>query len=130
MIQQTRAQVTVASGIEGDFRGKSGKRQITVLSQKSWQEACRQIGRKLHWTGRRANLLVDDLELENSTGNRLIIGEVMLEISGETQPCYRMDEFAFGLQEALKPNWRGGVTCRVLKGGPIRVGDEVVMEDR
>lgn len=130
MIELNQAQVTISSGIEGDFRGKSGKRQITVLSQKSWQQACRQIGKELPWIGRRANLLVDDLELEYSSGKKLIIGEVVLEISGETRPCYRMDEFALGLQEALKANWRAGVTCRVLKGGPIRIGDEVVMEDR
>jgi MOSC domain-containing protein YiiM len=33
-----------------------------------------------------------------------------------------------GLRRALTPEWRGGVTCRVLKGGMIRVGDAVEVQ--
>jgi len=39
-----------------------------------------------------------------------------------------MDEASPGLREALEPDWRGGVCCRVLKGGLIAVGDEVTLQ--
>jgi hypothetical protein len=36
-----------------------------------------------------------------------------------------MDEAQLGLRAALKPEWRGGVSCRVVEGATIRVGDRV-----
>jgi MOSC domain-containing protein YiiM len=30
-----------------------------------------------------------------------------------------------GLRKALSPEWRGGVTCKVVAGGEVRAGDEV-----
>jgi MOSC domain-containing protein YiiM len=31
------------------------------------------------------------------------------------------------LREALSPDWRGGVTCKVLSGGSVAVGDRVAV---
>jgi MOSC domain-containing protein YiiM len=36
-----------------------------------------------------------------------------------------MDAAHAGLLKALFPDWRGGVTCRVLEGGVITLGDRV-----
>ena len=33
-----------------------------------------------------------------------------------------------GLQDALAPEWRGGVTCTVVQGGAIKIGDSVRVE--
>jgi MOSC domain-containing protein YiiM len=55
----------------------------------------------------------------------LRIGDVELEVTKETAPCYLMDQAHEGLLRALKPDWRGGVCCRVVKGGEIRLGDRV-----
>lgn len=54
-----------------------------------------------------------------------LIGLVMLEIANQTVPCSRIDEACPGLRKALHPEWRGGVTCKVLKGGEIHIGDPV-----
>jgi MOSC domain-containing protein YiiM len=58
-------------------------------------------------------------------GAKLVIGDLVLEVTQETQPCHLMDEAHFGLRAALKPDWRGGVCCRVVEGGTIRIGDRV-----
>jgi len=34
-----------------------------------------------------------------------------------------MEEQAAGLRAALAPDWRGGVTCSVVKDGTVEVGD-------
>ena len=34
-----------------------------------------------------------------------------------------------GLRAALQPEWRGGVTCRVLQSGTIQRGDAVKIVD-
>ena len=71
--------------------------------------------------------VLHETRFAETKGNRLKIGDVLLEITGETDPCFRMDEQQEGLQEALRPHWRGGVTCRVLSEGQIAVGDEIIM---
>jgi MOSC domain-containing protein YiiM len=123
-----RARITGDAGVEGDFRGRPGKRQVTVLASEDWQAACAELGRSLPWTDRRANLLIEGIPLPRRTGSRLVIGAAVLEITGELDPCSRMDEASDGLREALTPDWRGGVTCRVLADGDVRVGDAVDTE--
>ena len=117
------ADVTVEAGVDGDVRGSLRDRQVTVLARESWEAACTDLGRELPWTVRRANILVEGLHLAGETGKTIRIGELELVVTGETDPCSRMEEQAAGLREALLPDWRGGVTCRVAQGGAIRVGD-------
>jgi len=118
------ARVDVARGIVDDFRGSQRDRQITILSESAWNRACAEVGAELPWTVRRANLLVDGVEFDDSfVGKRVVIGKVELEITGETDPCSRMDAQHTGLTAALEPEWRGGVCCKVLKPGELRIGD-------
>ena len=120
------AQITVANGIVGDFRGSQRGRQVTIMSESAWQRACREIEAELPWTFRRANLLVDDIEFDASwIGKSLRIGETELVVTGETDPCSRMDAQQPGLTAALTPEWRGGICCDVVKPGVIKIGDQL-----
>jgi len=123
----TSAPVTLSKGVASDFRGKPGNRQVTVLSKKAWQAACDELNLTLDWLVRRSNLLVDELELQLSSGKMIKIGEVELQITRETDPCKRMEEVVPGLFNALTKEWRGGVCCRVVREGEIKVGDEVAI---
>ncbi len=122
------AAVSRETGVEGDFRGTVPGRQVTVLAREAWESACAEMDTDLAWTTRRANLLVEGMNLVDTTGSKLVIGDVVLEITGETDPCSRMEEALPGLKEALTPEWRGGVMCTVEKEGTIRVGDSVRIE--
>ncbi len=84
----------------------------------------------LRWTARRANLLVEGVCLEETTGSLLRVGTLLLEVSGETTPCYRTNEVHVGLCAALNQRWCSGVTCRVLKEGKIQMGDRVHLLER
>jgi len=120
------AQISVNSGILGDFRGPQKDRQITILSEDAWQKACREIDIELPWTTRRANLLVDGVEFDESYTNRRVrIGEVELVVTRETNPCSLMDAQQAGLTAALTPDWRGGICCNVVKPGTVKLGDQV-----
>lgn len=126
-------QVTVAEGLHGDFRGslKPGrnKRQVTVMTAEGWRDALNELKAQLPWEQRRVNLLVDGVTLEESAGRRLIFDSgLVLEVTGECDPCSRMEEVAPGLKAVLLPHWRGGVTTRVIEDGLIRVGDKVRIE--
>lgn len=124
------AEVSEERGVADDFRGKPGDRQVTVVSAEAWAEACTALGRQVPWTTRRANLLIEGITLAESAGQLLTVGTLELEITGETLPCDRMDQQEPGLKQALAPEWRGGVTCRVRRGGRIEVGDPVSLKPR
>jgi len=123
-----KVNVTEEKGLEGDYCGAvglfgTGKRQVTILSADQWELACRTLTFWLPWTTRRANLYVTDMSFgPEDVGKRLLVGDVELEITGETKPCRRMDEAHEGLRAALKPDFRAGVTCRVVKNGSISIG--------
>ena len=117
------AEITTESGVAGDFRGKPGQRQVTLLSVGDWQAACDELGRDVLWTTRRSNLLIDGMDLPRQPGIVIAIGDVLLRATREIDPCSRMDEQEPGLRKALQPDWRGGIGCEVLRGGTVSVGD-------
>jgi len=123
-------EITPEAGLAGDKRSRPGRRQVTLMSRADWLQACAELGVELEWTTRRANLLVDELPLYLSTGAFIHIGDVLLEITGETDPCARMEASHSGLFQALLPQWRGGVTCKVIRGGNFRCGDSVVLKPK
>ncbi len=132
MEEIAQGSITVERGLEGDHKGpKFPRRRITVLQREAWEEALAELrqadgGRvALPWTVRRANLLVEGVRLPRARGGILRIGPVRLEITNPTQPCQRMEEAFPGLLKTLHPDWRGGVTCLVLDGGIVRIGDAV-----
>ena len=121
------AEITIEAGITGDARGRKRARQLTVLFADDWADACAEIGQDIAWVLRRANLFVEGMRAPQKIGGVLRIGEVELQITEETAPCDLMEATAKGLKQALKPQWRGGVCCRVKKGGKIKIGDAVVV---
>ncbi len=74
-------------------------------------------------SARRANVVVQGIDLEKSHGRMLRLGGCLVRINGEVRPCERMDEARQGLRSALNPHWRGGVFAEIVEGGTIRVGD-------
>lgn len=126
-------EVSVVTGVALDARGfrgpnSAGKRQVTILSREAWQAACAEAGRDLDWLESRRNLFVEDLPLARTTGGRIRIGDAVMEITGECDPCWKMDRALPGLQAAMRTDWRGGITCRVVEEGRIAVGDAVILE--
>jgi MOSC domain-containing protein YiiM len=128
-----RAAVTLEGGIAGDFRGgvkgKPYKRQVSLIEAGDWAAAMAEVGHDLPWEQRRANLLVEGLDLPQVAGKRLRIGDVVLEVTVETDPCERMNALADGLRAALTPDWRGGICTMVIAPGEIAVGDEIRIEE-
>jgi len=123
------ATISLETGVNNDFRGKPGKRQVSILSRERWEEALQATNTDLHWTTRRANLLVEGIEFADLLGKQLRVGEVLLQVTKECRPCARMDEAHQGLRAAMKPRMRGGVLCAVLEPGQIRKGDAVQLVD-
>jgi MOSC domain-containing protein YiiM len=125
MEELQRVAVFVERGIDGDARGMVADRHVTLIFREDWEAACRDHGRALPWTTRRANLYVEGLNGFKRVGARIRIGELVLEVTEENLPCNVMDRQSQGLRAALQPDWRAGVACNVLTPGDIALGDRV-----
>lgn len=118
------AELVAGRGLVGNAN-QGGRRQVTVLQAGVWREVVAGLGSSLAPSRRRANLLVSGVDLRETRGGVLEIGEARLEIMGELKPCEQMEEALPGLRAALYPDWRGGAFATVLAGGVIRAGDPV-----
>jgi MOSC domain-containing protein YiiM len=128
------AELIEGQGIAGDFRGtrkagSTGQNGVVLIEAGDWSAAVAECGAAVPWYERRANLLVEDLDVPQQPGAKLRIGrEVLVEITQECPPCERMEGLHPGLRAALEPDWRAGARARVLRGGEVAVGDEIRIE--
>jgi MOSC domain-containing protein YiiM len=122
------AELVAGRGVRGSA-DQGGKRQITIIDEGAWSEVEQELGVLVNPTARRANVMLRGLDLENSRGRLLRLGNCMIRIHGEVRPCAQMDANHPGLRNALKPRWRGGVFGEILEGGPIRIGDSASWGD-
>jgi MOSC domain-containing protein YiiM len=120
----TTATLVAGRGIDGNA-DQGGRRQVTIMDLERWQELMGRRGADLETSARRANLVIDGLDLFDARGKTLHIGQTTLLIGGETRPCERMDEALPGLQSAMREHSGGGVFAEVIDGGEIAVGDPV-----
>jgi MOSC domain-containing protein YiiM len=132
MVLVQRVGVSVHAGIEGNFvRQEDEKwedRMVTLLSHNQWNKAEDDLGLQVPWETRRANIRIMNVWFTaGHIGQCLKLGDaVVLEITGETTPCKLMDKFVPGLRGVLEPEFRAGVTCRVIQGGVVSIEDPVL----
>ncbi len=124
MDARTTATLVEGRGLAGDAT-KGGRRQVTILALDRWRQLTAHLPGPPDPAVRRANLLVDDVDLTNSRGRVLQVGDARVRIFGETRPCHQMDEACPGLQAALSPPWGGGAFGEIVSGGHIQVGSAV-----
>ena len=122
-----RANVVKGRGIVGNAN-QGGKRQVTIVSSKHWNDVTAPLGATPDARLRRANLLVSDVDFTDARGKTLKIGSVRIRIYGETRPCEQMEEAVPGLKHAMSVAWGGGAFGEVLDDGEIAVGDPVIIE--
>jgi MOSC domain-containing protein YiiM len=122
------AALLVDHGLEGDHHAKrkaGSKRQVTLIQQ----EHLVAVGGLLHREPPspqllRRNLVVSGINLLALKGRQFTIGDCLLEHTGPCDPCSRMEEnLGPGGLNAMRGH--GGITAKVLRGGVIRVGDDV-----
>ncbi len=120
------ARAISAEGLDGDrSRNPRNLRQVLVMDQETLDKYGLQPGQV------KENITVAGMDLSQATqGNVFFIGteanHVTLEVTGDCEPCQKMDALIPGLQQEIFG--RRGILTVVLQGGDINVGDTIRLE--
>ena len=120
------ARAVAAEGLEGDrSRNPRNLRQVLVMDRETLDHYGLQPGQV------KENITVTGLDLAQAKkGNVFFIGgadaPVTLEVTGDCEPCQKMDAITPGLRAELQG--RRGILTVVLQGGDIAVGDPIRLE--
>ena len=75
----------------------------------------------------RRNIVVSGINLYALRDRKFRIGDVELEGAGTCDPCSRMEEILGpGGYNAMRGH--GGIVCRILESGTIRIGDPLTAQ--
>lgn len=124
-------EVQPGAGLQGDrYAGSSGKRAVTLIQAEHLPVIAALCGRgALDPAMLRRNLVISGIPLIALKDRRFRVGNVVLEGSGECDPCSRMED-ALGPGGFNAMCGHGGLTARVINAGTIRVGDAVMVDRR
>ena len=113
-------------GLLGDRHAENAARQVSIQSIEELAMASERLGREIAPDQTRRNITIDAGALPRTRGQRLHLGEAELEVFSDAPPCALMTELiGKGARPALKK--LAGIHCRVINGGTIRIGDELVL---
>jgi MOSC domain-containing protein YiiM len=119
-----RVVAEAGKGIVGDRYHGTKHRHVSVQSATALAEAAEVFGSPIPSAGTRRNVTISHGDVPRTPGERLRIGDVLLEVVRVAAPCKLLDDtLGRGAQEALRR--RGGSIFRVLEGGEISVGAPV-----
>lgn len=125
-IQKTPADTGVLLedwGIEGDAHGGKWHRQVSLLSFEKIEDF-RARGAEVDFGAFGENLVVEGFDLRKiPVGSRFQIGDALLELTQIGKECHSHCAIFHAVGDCIMP--REGVFTRVLKGGAIKVGDEI-----
>ncbi|RFS18221.1 MOSC domain-containing protein [Emticicia sp. C21] len=119
-------EITEKKGIVGDrYRGTSRNRQVTLIQAEHIEAFAKMLHKEsIDPALLRRNIVVSGINLLAFHDTTFQIGEVVLKGTGYCHPCSRMEEnLGPGGYNAMRGH--GGITCMVMKGGIIKIGDEV-----
>ncbi len=122
---QPEIELVAGRGIRGDrfFDHKENyKGQLTLFDGAVWDAVKGQFSLpELPASHFRRNVVIRGVDLSSLIGESFQISDLVFSGSEESKPCYWMNEAcAPGVEEFLKG--QGGLRCRIVKGGILRVG--------
>jgi molybdenum cofactor synthesis domain-containing protein len=115
-------------GIVGDAHAGKWHRQISLLSYEKIEDF-RKKGAKIDNGAFGENLVVEGFDLSKlEIGTRFRIGDALLELTQVGKECHSHCQIYKTMGDCIMP--REGVFTRVIKGGHIKEGDVVTIEEK
>jgi MOSC domain-containing protein YiiM len=114
-------------GVERDAHAGPGHRQVSLLAAESIAKM-KEKGVDVGPGDFAENVTVEGIDLTAlKVGDRLIVGEALVEISQIGKECHDRCAIYFQAGDCVMP--REGVFARVLLGGKVAAGDRVAKAD-
>jgi MOSC domain-containing protein YiiM len=114
-------------GIEGDAHAGEWHRQVSLLAEESI-EKMRANGLDVGYGDFAENITTRGLVLyEIPLNTKLNIGECLVEVTQIGKECHDRCAIYEAAGDCVMP--REGIFVRVLRGGTVRTGDEVLVQD-
>ena len=121
------AHFTPEWGIDGDAHAGKWHRQVSLLSLDKIEEF-RARGAEVEDGAFGENLVVQGIDFRSlPVGTRLYCNDVILEMTQIGKECHHGCQIFQKIGDCIMP--REGVFARVVRGGRIRVGDEMKVGD-
>ena len=122
------AKLVESWGIEGDAHAGTWHRQVSLLGLGQIEEF-RRRGAKVEFGAFGENLVVEGYHFrELPVGTRFQAGEAILEMTQIGKECHSHCAIYHAMGDCIMH--REGVFARVLRGGVIRTGDELVLLEK
>jgi len=119
MEELREARILADLGIEGCAHARPGSGRQILLVDRETLDAMELIPGILRENITTSGLNVNSLKI----GQRIRMGEALLEVTMVCTPCNQMERIRTGLRKEL---WgRRGMLCHVLGGGVLRPGDPI-----
>jgi TatD DNase family protein len=113
-------------GLRGDAHAGNGLRQVSLLSLEKINEFCRR-GAEVEDGAFGENLVVEGIDFAGlPVGAVLRCGDAVLEISQIGKECHSGCAIFQKMGDCIMP--REGVFAKVIRGGPIKAGDEIYVQ--
>lgn len=114
-------------GLEGDAHAGKWHRQVSLLSYDKIEEF-RKRGAEVADGAFGENLVVEGFDFRNlPVGTRFCCNDVILEMTQIGKECHHGCEIFQKMGDCIMP--REGVFAKVIKGGRIHTGDNMVIMD-
>ena len=118
------AELKTEWGIEGDAHAGKWHRQVSLLGLEQIEDF-RARGAQVEFGAFGENLIVEGYHFrELPVGTRFQIGDVILEMTQIGKECHSHCQIYKVMGDCIMP--REGVFARVLQGGTIRTGDQII----
>lgn len=110
-------------GLKGDAHGGKWHRQVSLLAKEEI-DSFNKKGGKVVYGDFGENLVTEGIDLASlSVGDKVIIGEALIEITQLGKKCHDKCEIFYSVGECIMPT--KGIFGKVLKGGDISLGEKI-----
>jgi len=97
--------------------------QLTLIESENIDDYNRRYNLNIDYLDFRRNIITKDIKLNNYIDKKILIGKVEVEVIDLCRPCRFLQE-KLNKNNIIKEFLRkGGLRCRILSSGTIKVGD-------